>query len=153
MDKSILTASASKLNKVSAAALEEYLKKADLLVSKVNSLMIERQDIEKLIGEDNLTMMKDNHANHVRFMASIFKNPNPEVFIETVLWVFRAYRNHGFKTNYWAAQMNTWFLVLKESLSEESYQEIFPYYEWIQINIPLFVELSNQAPGTQNSLH
>ena len=77
-------------------------------------------------------------------MASILKNFNAEVFVDTVLWVFRAYRSHGFTTNYWASQLNTWIDILKNSLTDKSFNEVYPYYEWMQVNIPIFVKLSDQ---------
>lgn len=153
MDKNFLLASAQKLNQVSEIAANEYLQKEDHLITKMNSLMIERVDIESLVGENNINMMKDNHSNHVRFIASILKNPNAEVFVDTVLWVFRAYRSHGFVTNYWAAQLNTWIEVIKEVLTPESFTEVYPYYDWMQINIPLFVKLSDEKLESPNSLH
>jgi len=95
-------------------------------------------------------MMKDNHSNHVRFIASILRNNHPDVLVETVLWVFRAYRSHGFTTNYWAAQLNSWIIVLKEILSTDCYAEIYPYYEWMQVNIPIFVKVSNEELEAPN---
>ncbi len=131
MDKSYLLEKAMQLKQVSAASAEEYRLKMDQLVAQMNKLMLGKADIEHLVGKDNLDMMKDNHANHARFMFSIFKNNNPEVLVETVLWVYRAYRSHGFSTNYWATQLNSWITVLKENLNAESYAGIYPYYEWM----------------------
>ncbi len=97
--------------------------------------------------------MKDNHANHVRFIASILRNHNPEILVDTVLWVFRAYRSRGFSSNYWAAQLNTWIEIIKEELSTETYHQVFPLYEWMQLNIPTFVKLSDEKLELPGSLH
>ncbi|MEA4974415.1 MAG: hypothetical protein VB046_01625 [Paludibacter sp.] len=153
MDKKTLLISAGNLKKVSDSAYSEYNIKGDQLVAKMNELMLKRPDLLQLIGEGNVDMMKDNHANHVRFIASVLKNYHPEVLLDTVLWVFRAYRSHGFTTNYWAAQLNAWIIILKESLSVDTFNEIYPLYEWMQINIPLFVKLSDQQLSASNSLH
>lgn len=153
MDKQQLLNSASGLQAVGETSANEYAKKTDLLISKINAMMSDRIDIESLIGGNNLNMMKDNHANHVRFITSILKNPNAEVLVETVLWVFRAYRSHGFTTNYWAAQLNAWIEILKQELSPASFQEVYPYYEWMLTNIPIFVILSDQKLDNPNSLH
>jgi hypothetical protein len=115
--------------------------------------MLNRADLENLIGENNIDMMKDNHSNHVRFISSILKNHNSEVLVDTILWVFRAYRSHGFASNYWSAQLNTWITIFQEVLTAESYQEVYPYYEWMQINIPTFVILSDEKLDQANSLH
>ena len=115
--------------------------------------MESRSDLNLLIGENNFSMMKDNHANHVRFIHSILHNPNAEVLTETVLWVFRAYRNHGFSGSYWAAQLNAWIYILKNELSKESFEQIIPLYEWMQVNIPTFEKLSGQNINRNSSIH
>ena len=153
MDNNFLLETPQQLKQVSAKTADEYHQKAEQLVSKMNTIMLERPDIENLIGANNINMMKDNHANHVRFIASILKNHNTNVLVDTVLWVFRAYRSHGFTTNYWAAQLNTWIIILKEVLTPECFIEVNPYYEWIQINIPIFVKVSDEKLETPNSLH
>ena len=144
MDKSYLIETAQNLSQISLKASDEYSKKAEQLIAKINTIMSERPDIESLVGVDNINMMKDNHANHVRFIASILKNYNSDVLVDTVLWVFRAYRSHGFTTNYWAAQLNTWIIIIKEELTPDCFAEVYPYYEWMQINIPVFVKVSDE---------
>lgn len=153
MDKNYLIETAGKLKQVSPKSAEEYFGKSDRLVAMMNIKMAERTDIESLIGKNNADMMKDNHSNHARFIASILKNYNPEVMVDTVLWVFRAYRSHGFTSNYWAAQLNLWIVAIKEILTPECLFEVFPYYAWMQINIPIFVKLSDEKLESTNSLH
>lgn len=153
MDKKILIESAKRLKNVSEMASGEYLNKSEILVAKMNAVMLSRKDIDSLIGEDNISMMKDNHANHVRFIASVFLHRNDTILIETVIWVFTAYRSHGFTTNYWAAQLNTWITIIKEELSAESFREIYPYYDWMLVNIPVFVALSGDKLENNKSLY
>jgi len=144
MDKNKLLDTAKELKQVEKFVFDEYQYKAGQIVSQVNKKMLQRPDIRALVGENNLVMLKDNHANHVRFIASILKNYNPDVLVDTVLWVFRAYRTHGFQLNYWPALLNLFIEILKENLSPESYREILPYYTWMQVNIPTFVQLSDE---------
>lgn len=153
MDKNILLETAQQIKQVKAKTVEEYNEKSELLISKMNTMMMERADLEGLVGANNIEMMKDNHANHVRFIASILKNNNSDVLVDTVLWVFRAYRSHGFTTNYWAAQLNTWIKIMKEVLSPESFKEVYPYYDWMQVNIPVFTKLSDDMLEASNSMH
>ena len=148
MDKKILIKSAGELRSVSKAAANEYILKSDTLIAEINNRMSNRPDLLPLIGESNLTMMKDNHANHVRFIGSILKNRNDEILVETILWVFRAYRNHGFSLGYWAAQLSTWIDILRKALTEDSFEEIYPYYEWMQVNIPLFSLVSSKMDSS-----
>ncbi len=151
--KSTLLESAKELQPVSSASAQEYSQKAEQLVAAINAIMLKRPDVENLVGKNNLEMMKDNHANHIRFIASILRNYDPDVFVDCVLWVFRAYRSHGFTSNYWAAQLNLWIIILKKNLTEESFNEILPYYEWMQINIPKFVQLSEERLEISNEFH
>jgi hypothetical protein len=145
MNYSYLLRSAKEISAASEKAVEEYSNKKEVLVAAINKKMETRSDLTLLIGHNNIDMMKDNHANHVRFIHSILKNPNPEVLADTVLWVFRAYKNHGFSGNYWAAQLNAWMEILKKELSTESYEQIYPLYEWMQVNIPSFEKLSESG--------
>jgi len=144
MDKNQLIKSANRLKQVSEKAGQEYADKSDALTARMNRVMLLRPDVEILVGKKNIDMMKDNHANHVRFMTSVFFAMNSDVLVETILWVFRAYRSHGFASSYWAAQINTWIGILRDDLSPECFSEIYPYYYWIQINIPVFELLSQQ---------
>lgn len=153
MDKNILEQSLKALSQVSDKTYEEYDKKSSDLTSKMNATFLERPDLTSLIGENNIDMMKDNHANHARFMASIFKFYNPDVLLETVLWVFKAYRSHGFNDQYWSAQLSTWMELLKVELSTSSFKEVLPYYEWMQTNIAIFVRLSDESLSTTKSVH
>jgi hypothetical protein len=151
MDKKYLLETARQLTQPSDVTAGEYQQKEDTLLAGMNALMLERPDIVQLVGANNISMMKDNHANHIRFMTSMFRYHNPEVLVDTVLWVFRAYRSHGFTSNYWAAQLNGWITILKESLSGSSFREVYPFYEWMQINIPVFVEVSDNDSETNHS--
>ena len=153
MKKNELLEIAKKIKQVNESTFLEYNQKCELLIGKMNVLMLERSDLVHLVGENNMEIMKDNHANHVRFIASILKNYNAEVLVDTVLWVFRAYRSHGFSTNYWAAQLNAWIVIMKEALTPEAYLEVYPLYEWMQIYIPVFVKLSDEELSLSNSLH
>ena len=151
MNKEYILKTAQLLNNFSESASNEFHFKSDKLISEMNLEMLGRPDIENLVGKNNITMMQDNHSNHIRFITSILKNFDEEVLVETILWVFRAYRSHGFSTSYWAVQLNTWIKILKIQLTQESFLEILPLYEWMQINIPIFVKISNENLETPNN--
>jgi hypothetical protein len=76
-------------------------------------------------------------------MLSLFSDYQPAVFVETVLWVFRAYRSHGFQTTYWAANLNIWVDLLQKELSEDAWQQIYPFYNWLIVNIPVFTAITD----------
>jgi hypothetical protein len=145
MKKEDLLKSAANLKQPSKETLAEFTSKADSMTTIINNRLSQRNDIVQLIGEGNVDMMYDNHRNHMRFMISLFNDYNPVVFTETVLWVFRAYRSHGFKLTYWPAQLDNWVDIFRKELSQECFNQIYPFYNWMIVNNPLFAIISDQA--------
>jgi hypothetical protein len=143
MTREELIGTARELPRAAAEAAREYAQKCSALVAEVDRRMLQRPDLERLVGEDNSEMMRDNHANHARFVSTILQHPNPEVLVDTVLWVFRAYRSHGFHLSYWPAQLNTWVEVLEQQLSAESFAGVYPLYQWFVVNQSAFAALSD----------
>jgi hypothetical protein len=153
MNREYLIKSAEKLQQVSKESAAEFSTKRDALVVLMNQKMEARPDLVDMVGEGNVEMMKDNHANHARFLESIFNQHSPEVLTDTVLWVFRAYRSRNFSSTYWAAQLNNWIEIYKKELSPKCYSEIYPYYNWMQINIPVFNQLAENKLDAPLSAH
>ena len=127
------------------SAAAEFARKREELAARGNQTMAAREDLEKLVGKGNRQMAEDNNRNFARFMESMFQAYQPEVLVKTVLWVFRAYRSHGFHTTYWAANLNIWVDMLREELSTEAFSELYPFYNWLIVNIPVFVDLTDPA--------
>lgn len=144
MKRENLLVSARNLEQVSDTSAKEFGSKREHLVDLMNRKMEARADLAVMIGAGNVEMMRDNHANHARFLESIFNQHAPEVLVDTVLWVFRAYRTRNFLSTYWAAQLNNWIEIYKTELSPQCYNEIYPYYNWMQINIPVFNKLAEE---------
>lgn len=145
MKKEDLLKSAAKLKQPSTKATTEFAARADVMTTILNERFSKRDDITQLIGEGNIEMMYDNHRNHMRFMISLFNGYNPDIFTETVLWVFRAYRSHGFNLTYWPAQLDNWVDIFKKELSPECLKQIYPFYDWMIVNNPQFAIISDQA--------
>ncbi|MEI6703632.1 MAG: hypothetical protein WCL71_08865 [Deltaproteobacteria bacterium] len=142
MTKEELLSSAGLLIQPSKQVSAEYGRKREQLAADMNRIMGERPDIEYMVG-GNRAMMDDNHRNHARFLESLFSLYSPSEFVETVIWVFRAYRSHGFQLTYWPAQLDTWVELLRSELSPEAMDEIYPFYRWMIVNQHSFVLLSD----------
>lgn len=153
MDYEYLVKTAKELPEVKKEAAKEYFDKMDKTVALINARMMEREDIIKLIGPKNEEMMKDNHANHARFIHSILHNPNPVILADSILWVLRAYQSHGFEMNYWSAQLNNWLTILKEQLSEDTFQQIQPLYYWILTNLYIFAGIAKDQTEKNELKH
>ncbi|HEY8805784.1 MAG TPA: hypothetical protein VIM42_11905 [Clostridium sp.] len=144
MGRSTLVKSADKIGRVSEGSIKEYVDKMEMLAARMNEVMLKRKDILELIGgEKNITMMKDNHNNHLRFVASILQTPDSETLVDTTLWVFHAYMSRGFSPNYWEVQLNTWRQLLKENINDKAFLEIISIYNWFTVNIPHFTVAAN----------
>jgi hypothetical protein len=141
--KEKLFETASALNQPPASSAREFLQKHGQFAELGNQTMAGRTDMDKLVGKDNRKMAEDNNRNFARFMASLFENYDPKVLVETVLWVFRAYRSHGFQITYWSANLSLWADMIRQELSEESCESVYPFYNWLIVNIPIFVKLSD----------
>lgn len=151
MDLERLKKSAAQLPRPSQETANEFYSNVERVALEVNKNMAQRDDLDRLIGEGNLAMMQDNHRNHARFMASLLQAPDPEVLVETVLWVYRAYVAHGFQPTYWPAMFDTYLAIYQMHLSEKAYQEVLPYYEWFIFNHAVLTEMSRQQKGDSES--
>ena len=144
MTRKMLLESAELLTQPPEGAADEYSSVKEKIAAEINDIMSKRHDLESLIGPGNIEMMCDNHRNHARFMESLFRNYRADVFVETVLWVFRAYRSHGFKLTYWPAQLDLWVALMKKNISIEAFEHLYPFYKWMIINQPAFVKISDE---------
>ena len=142
MDRAALIETARALPPVPPAAAAAYVASRDALVAELDRRMGARDDLDRLVGPDNRAMMANNHANHARFVASVLAELDPEVLVDTVLWVFRAYRSHGFGLAYWSAQLATWIEVIRDQLPAHA-ADIEPLYDWFLVHQPAFVALSD----------
>jgi len=145
MTKQELIAAASRLTPPADRWVKEFSEKREAMAADVNRVMSARPDLERLVGPEGSAMSRDNNRNFSLFMESLMGHFQAEVLVDTVLWVFRAYRAHGFQTVYWPANLNAWMETLKQALSPEAFREISPFYAWLITHIPVFVALTDAA--------
>jgi hypothetical protein len=141
--KEALLTTAQKLEPPAETAIREFENNWEKIAATGSCMLMARPDLEKLVGKGNEKMAEDNNRNFPRFMLSLFSEYHPAVFVETVLWVFRAYRSHGFQTTYWAANLNIWVDLLRKELSADAWKQIHPFYNWLIVNIPVFTAVTD----------
>ena len=144
MTREELIRTASQLKQPDSENAAAFDAAKDQIAAELNKRMGARPDLEKLVGAQGQAMMEDNSRNFCRFMASNFTHYQPEVFVTTVLWVFRTYRSHGFQVAFWPANIDTSLEIVRGTLSEASFSEVKPFYEWLVVNIPVFTAISDQ---------
>ena len=147
MNKEQLIESARQLCPPSATAAADYEARREAMAAELSRRMLARPDVDRLIGPGNREMLENNSRNMLRFMGSLFRSFEPVVLAETALWVFRAYRSHGFQISYWPANLDTTVQILREQLPAESFASVYPSFEWLIVHNPAIVELSDAALG------
>jgi hypothetical protein len=142
-----LLASARTLVQPSPEAAAAFAGKSPALAARLNAAMLARPDLDALVGPDGAQMMQNNHRNHALYMESVFSLYDPASFVETVLWVFRTYRAHGFAVSYWAAMLDEALAALREELPQDVFGQVAPFYRWLILHIPAFTALSESRPS------
>jgi len=146
MDTKQLIEEAESLKQPSAEVAQEFDQRREQLAAEIHRRMLERPDLETLIGSlEHREMMGNNCQNMTRFMGTMFTAYDPAAFVHTVEWVFRAYRSHGFSTLYWSAKLDTFIEVARGGLTEGAFGAIRPYFEWLIVHTPAFVALIDAA--------
>lgn len=157
MTREELLVTAGKLVQPGAEAAAEFSSKREQMAGLVNARQAERPDLAKLVGADGQKMSEDNNRNFSLFMESLFVEYKPAVFVDTVLWVFRTYRAHGFSPIYWPANLGAWREILQQTLSEQSFESVAPLYTWLITNVPSFTQLTegpaDPDPGSAVTEH
>jgi hypothetical protein len=145
MNLDYLNHSACQLHQPDPEASREFELQRDALAAELNLRMSARPDLDRLIGPGNLAMMQDNSRNFCRFMSVQFQGYEPQVLVQTAVWVFRAYRAHGFQTTYWPANLDTFIEIMRDKIAPATFEQLYPFFQWLVVNIPTFVTLSEAA--------
>jgi methanogenic corrinoid protein MtbC1 len=133
----------NKIQIIPQSAAIEYDKKINEIINYVNDKLIRRVDINDLVGEDGIEMMKINHVNHGYFMATLFMINRCDVLEKTLPWIYRAYHNQGFKYEYFLIEMEAWIGGIKKYLLDKSAENIIDAYRNMIIHHETIISLSN----------
>mgnify|MGYP006286785185 CR=1 FL=1 len=136
--------SAGKLRPVNASAVKAYADNTSAMAAAVTDVLMQHGDLEQVIGRGNAAIMAENHRRHAEFISSMLENFRPEIFVETLVWVFRTYRARGFAKQYWVLQLNAWRDTLSATLETEHARQVDGIYVWMLDNLDDLHELSSR---------
>ncbi len=142
----------SNVPEVSKETAEEYGNKIDLMLKKVNQDMSEKGNLNQLIGDNPISKMKDNHKNHADFMYNSFLLNDSELFLNTIVWVYKTYNKHGFSYDYFPVELKVWISAIKEYINPENQKAIIKVYRWMLNHHQTFVEESKKAEGVKSEI-
>jgi methanogenic corrinoid protein MtbC1 len=146
MTENLLIQDARKSLQISPEAAALYRSMKDSLLDHVNASMTEHPRIADLIGGNPMSMMRDNHSNHLDFMSTVFEFNSFELLVKTVPWVYRSYHAHGFSFDYFPPALEAWKNAVETFLTPEASKEINAVYDWMLKNHGRMIELSAILP-------
>jgi hypothetical protein len=141
MSKDLLHRSAHKLQQPSSDSILDFSVHKEEILALINLKALMNRDIMNSV-DHNEELMKDNHNNHYKFMESTFTHYDAMVFVDTLLWVFRAYKARAFDTQYFEIILNTWMETYHEILKEKTCTEIEPFYSYMKQHLPILSKLA-----------
>jgi methanogenic corrinoid protein MtbC1 len=138
---------AQKTLHIDAEAAASYVKARDAMLDEVNTYMAEHPQILSLIGGNPLSMMYNNHRNHVYFLSTVFKFGSFDMLAKTLPWVYRSYRAHGFSFDYFPLELEAWKNAVKNHLPPAAAAEITTVYDWMIQHHHTLIDLSAMPPA------
>lgn len=122
-----------------------YHKNKSTLLEHVNTSMESHDGIHELIGSGDLSVMFDNHRNHVNFMDTVFLLNNFELLARILPWVYRAYPARGFSYDYFPLALHAWIAAVREVIGERPGAPIVEIYRWIISRHGQLIALSGES--------
>jgi methanogenic corrinoid protein MtbC1 len=116
---------------VSQDTVNAFTKYAQQMVEKMNENMFQLNKEFELIGRNPISMMYDNHSNHVEFMKTVFELNDYEMLYNTMFWVFSSYESKGFKSYYFDYALVEWVKIFEDFLQPPHVEELKKVYQWM----------------------
>ncbi|MBN1623511.1 MAG: cobalamin-dependent protein, partial [Clostridia bacterium] len=116
---------------VGSAGAAAFKSKSDLMLDEVNHIMKEKNLKFSLIGNNPISVMLDNHRNHINFMTSLFTTNDYSMLDKTMPWILNTYLSKGFTKSYFSHVLNTWMEVISKNISSTLSEEILAVYKYM----------------------
>jgi MerR family transcriptional regulator, light-induced transcriptional regulator len=136
---------AKNLPKIPAPSSLAYHNQRDALTDYVNANMTKKNDIDRLIGSNQLEMMYDNHRNHVNFMDNVFFLNNFELLARIIPWVYRAYSGHGFSFDYFPIVLGAWQEAISTLIDPALQPPLKQIYSWMIQNHTVMISVAGDV--------
>lgn len=118
----------------------------------VDEALTKNPSINKLIGNNPLQIMYNNHTHHAAFMETVFSIGNYELLAKTVPWVYKAYFAHHFSYEYFLVELNLWLESLEKYSENGSFNEIENIYKWMIQHHEDMIYLSKSLKGSKTPI-
>ncbi|MGC9519102.1 MAG: cobalamin B12-binding domain-containing protein [Desulfuromonadaceae bacterium] len=122
---------AQQLPQIPFEDIKAYHEHIPELCAAVDTELDKRDDILRLIGNNPLEVMYENHKHHAAFMTSVFSTANYELLARTLPWVYQVYSSKKFLFDYFPLELNAWIRAIQNMLSPEAAEKICAVYTWM----------------------
>lgn len=136
----------SDLKSVSIESINELNEKKEIILEFINNRIKERSDFDKsLIGHNSIyTIYINNHKFFSYFTKGLSEGDFSKIS-KSLCETYKSYRILGISYNLWLVMYEMTLAALKWYLSENTYDEIFPFFQRIVENHKKFIEVSEVA--------
>jgi hypothetical protein len=135
----------TKLKKPALESINWYEFHQSKLIDNVNRLLLINPNLFSLIGaESAIDKMLLNHKNHAAFMTTVFRFGNYQMLANTIPWVYRTYKNHGFSYDYFSIELEAWIETLEKNQIGLLLADIIDVYKWMLSNHSRFITISQR---------
>jgi MerR family transcriptional regulator, light-induced transcriptional regulator len=134
--------------KSGAGAATAYNSAKAVLTARVDRELADDPAKRGLIGDNPLRMMFANHRNHAQFIATVLQIGCYELMPKTIPWVYRAYLNQGFSTEYFQVELRAWQDAIQAELAAEHAAEVLPIYRWMAEHHDAWITLAQLRADT-----
>lgn len=111
------------------SVIESYELHGQKMLDYVDKTMSVLPEISKMLGGNPLSLMTNNHKNHLEFMRNIIHFRQQEVLIQTLPWVYKTYASKGVHYDYFVSELNSWKKAVKDIMDQNSKSYILAIYD------------------------
>ncbi|MFW5980916.1 MAG: hypothetical protein ACOCRB_02710, partial [Halanaerobiaceae bacterium] len=122
-------------------AVNDFNENKKSITQLVNDKLVNRKDIDELIGHNYLDKIFEYHEYHVQLMTQIFRTNNFTLLFNSIPRVYKKYKQLGFSYTYFQEDLKTWIPVNDNLLKPDNALSINEVYSSILENHYNFVDL------------
>lgn len=108
--------------------------KKEKILDSVNSSMQKEPALFSLIGKNDISVMFNNHKNHLDFILNVIKLNDFSLLEKAIPWVYSTYSNKGFSFNYFPALFDAFTEAYRSMFDKDTAGAIGIIYSYLKDN-------------------
>jgi methanogenic corrinoid protein MtbC1 len=106
----------------------EYKKNGNKMLEEVNKNMNDKANIHSLLGGNPISLMEENHKNHLQFMSTVIKHKQGDLLVNTLPWVYKAYSSKGVEFSYFIYELKEWIKAIQNNVAPNCQKPLIDIY-------------------------